>query len=158
MDYIIIELVSEYLLEKNNIVLLTNLYEVSFEIKMFLFSHHIYKKKKAAFLLNKTIKSLELDIASIQLFYQEKRIFKYILNAFYSSSNTNYLYIDQSINTYNLHVFNHKTDYLNPFRRLKLFKRNEFKQRMQNNIILNLALMHADLSYSHAKANIMSEY
>ena len=158
MESIIIELVCEYLLEQNNIVLLTNLCEVSYETKMYLFLHNIYKKKKSAYLLQKVVKSLGLNSPDMQQFSQDKTSFKYILNAFYCASNTNYDYVDSSIKTYKHSVFDYRTDRLNPFRRLKLFKLKEFRRRMENNMTLNMALMHADMPYYFAKANEISEY
>lgn len=158
MKSIIFELVSEYLLEQNNIVLLTILYEVSLEIKMYLFLHNIYKKKKPAYLLNIVVKSLEIYSSDIQEIIDDKRTFKYILNAFYSATNNNYIYVDACIKTYKLSVFDYRVDLLNPFRYLKLFKLNEFKTRMQNNLIFNMALMHADMPYSNAKSRELSEY
>ena len=158
MESIIIELVCEYLLEQNNIVLLTNLCEVSYETKMYLFLHNIYKKKKSAYLLQKVVKSLELDSYDMQEIIDSKRTFNYILNAFYSATNNNYCYVDVSIKTYKHSVFDYRTDRLNPFRRLKLFKLKEFRRRMENNMTLNMALMHADMPYSNAKARELSEY
>jgi hypothetical protein len=166
MESIILQLLSEYLLEQNNIVLLTNLCEVSYETKMYLFLHNIYKKKKSAYLLQKVVKSLELSRTVIQETntsviletFEDKRTFKYILNAFYNASNTNYDYVDVSIKTYKHSVFDYREDRLNPFRRLKLYKKQEFKKRMQNNMTLNLALMHAEMPYYFAKANEISEY
>jgi len=158
MDSIILELLCEYSLQQNNIVLLTNLCEVSLETNLFLSSHNIYKKKKSAYLLQKVVKSLELDYLDVQEIIDSKRTFNYILNAFYSASNNNYDYIDASIKTYKRSVFDYKVDRLNPFRRLKLFKKKEFTTRMQNNITLNIALMHADMPYYFAKANELSEY
>ena len=158
MESIIIELVCEYLLQQNNIVLLTNLCEVSYETKMYLFLHNIYKKKKSAYLLQKVVKSLELDSADMQEIIEDKRTFNYILNAFYCASNNNYCYVDASIKTYKRSVFDYRTDRLNPFRRLKLFKLKEFRRRMENNMTLNMALMHADMPYYFAKARELSEY
>ena len=158
MESIIIELVCEYLLQQNNIVLLTNLCEVSYETKMYLFLHNIYKKKKSAYLLQKVVKSLGLNSPDMQQFSQDKTSFKYILNAFYCASNTNYDYVDSSIKTYKHSVFDYRTDRLNPFRRLKLFKLKEFRRRMENNMTLNMALMHADMPYYFAKARELSEY
>lgn len=158
MESIIIELVCEYLLEQNNIVLLTNLCEVSYETKMYLFLHNIYKKKKSAYLLQKVVKSLELDSYDMQEIIDSKRTFNYILNAFYSATNNNYCYVDVSIKTYKHSVFDYRTDRLNPFRRLKLFKMKEFRTRMENNMTLNMALMHADMPYSNAMARELSEY
>ena len=157
MESIIIELVCEYLLEQNNIVLLTNLCEVSYETKMYLFLHNIYKKKKSAYLLQKVVKSLGLNSPDMQQISQDKTTFKYILNAFYCASNTNYDYVDSSIKTYKHSVFDYRTDRLNPFRRLKLFKLKEFRRRMENNMTLNMALMHADMPYYFAKARELSE-
>ena len=158
MESIIIELVCEYLLQQNNIVLLTNLCEVSYETKMYLFLHNIYKKKKSAYLLQKVVKSLELDSADMQEIIEGKRTFNYILNAFYCASNNNYCYVDSSIKIYKRSVFDYRTDRLNPFRRLKLFKLKEFRRRMENNMTLNMALMHADMPYYFAKARELSEY
>ena len=158
MESIIIELVCEYLLQQNNIVLLTNLCEVSYETKMYLFLHNIYKKKKSAYLLQKVVKSLELDSADMQEIIDSKRTFNYILNAFYCATNNNYCYVDASIKTYKHSVFDYRTDRLNPFRRLKLFKLKEFRRRMENNMTLNMALMHADMPYYFAKARELSEY
>lgn len=158
MESIILQLLSEYLLEQNNMVLLTNLCEVSYETKIYLFLHNIYKKKKSAYLLQKVVKSLELDYLDVQEIIDSKRTFNYILNAFYSASNNNYYYVDASIKTYKHSVFDYKVDRLNPFRRLKLFKMQEFRRRMQNNMTLNMALMHADMPYSNAKARELSEY
>lgn len=158
MDTIIIELLCEYTLQQNNIVLLTNLCQVSLETNLFLSSHNIYKKKKSAYLLQKVVKSLELDSIDMQQIIEGKRTFNYILNAFYSASNNNYDYIDASIKTYKRSVFDYKIDRLNPFRRLKLFKMREFRRRMENNMTLNMALMHADMPYYFAKANELSEY
>lgn len=158
MESIIIELVCEYLLQQNNIVLLINLCEVSYETKMYLFLHNIYKKKKSAYLLQKVVKSLGLNSPDMQQFSQDKTSFKYILNAFYCASNTNYDYVDSSIKTYKHSVFDYRTDRLNPFRRLKLFKLKEFRRRMENNMTLNMALMHADMPYYFAKARELSEY
>ena len=158
MESIILQLLSEYLLEQNNMVLLTNLCEVSYETKMYLFLHNIYKKKKSAYLLQKVVKSLGLNSPDMQQFSQDKTSFKYILNAFYCASNTNYDYVDSSIKTYKHSVFDYRTDRLNPFRRLKLFKLKEFRRRMENNMTLNMALMHADMPYYFAKARELSEY
>lgn len=158
MESIILQLLSEYLLEQNNIVLLTNLCEVSYETKMYLFLHNIYKKKKAGYLLQKVVKSLELDYLDIEQIIDSKRTFNYILNAFYSATNNNYCYVDSSIKTYKRSVFDYREDRLNPFRRLKLFKMKEFRTCMENNMTLNLALMHADMPYSNAKARELSEY
>ena len=158
MESIIIELVCEYLLEQNNIVLLINLCEVSYETKMYLFLHNIYKKKKSAYLLQKVVKSLELESPDMQEIIDSKRTFNYILNAFYSATNNNYCYVDASIKTYKRSVFDYREDRLNPFRRLKLFKMREFRKRMENNMTLNMALMHADMPYYFAKANEISEY
>ena len=158
MESIILQLLSEYLLEQNNMVLLTNLCEVSYETKMYLFLHNIYKKKKSAYLLQKVVKSLELDSADMQEIIDSKRTFNYILNAFYCASNNNYCYVDASIKTYKRSVFDYREDRLNPFRRLKLFKMREFRTRMENNMTLNMALMHADMPYYFAKARELSEY
>lgn len=158
MESIILQLLSEYLLQQNNMVLLTNLCEVSYETKMYLFLHNIYKKKKSAYFLQKVVKSLDLDFPDIQEIIDSKRTFNYILNAFYSATNNNYCYVDASIKTYKRSVFDYREDRLNPFRRLKLFKMREFRKRMENNMTLNMALMHADMPYYFAKANEISEY
>ena len=127
MESIVLRLLSEYLLEQNIMVLLTNLCELSYETKMYLFLHHIYKKKKAAYLLHKVVKSLELDSFDIQEIIERKKTFNYILNAFYTASNTNYIYVDSCIKSYKHSVFDYKVDRLNPFCRLKLFKMQDLK-------------------------------
>ena len=96
--------------------------------------------------------------ADMQEIIDSKRTFNYILNAFYCATNNNYCYVDASIKTYKHSVFDYRTDRLNPFRRLKLFKLKEFRRRMENNMTLNMALMHADMPYYFAKARELSEY
>ncbi len=108
--------------------------------------------------MQKVVKSLELDSYDMQEIIDSKRTFNYILNAFYSATNNNYCYVDVSIKTYKHSVFDYRTDRLNPFRRLKLFKMKEFRTRMENNMTLNMALMHADMPYSNAMARELSEY
>lgn len=158
MKYIIFELVIEYLLQKNDLFLLKNFNEVNLETHTILSMHNSYKKRKSAYLLNKVIRSLEIENCDIDEMINDKRTFNYILNTFYSASNTNYEYIDLSIRPYKSMILNYKTDRLNPFRKLKLFKVKEFKIRMERNIMLNMALSHADFPYSHMKARELSEF
>ena len=155
LNNIIFEIFLYYLLQNNSFNILNNLKLTCNTYNDIIKNDIYYIRKKSAYLLNKVlIKELDSNFYNIYDFLDQYYDYKYILNSIFN------IYTEGDF-TYNHFINNcskYKQDKLNPFKRLPLFKKNEIINRMNNSIVLNMALDHAEKKYSFDIAREIDEY
>lgn len=154
MDNLIFETFIYYVLQENNFKILNNLRLTCSEYNDNIKNDIYYQRKKNAYLLHNTINKIDMDYNNIWDFVKDKHDFKYMLNNIYNI----YTGTDFTYTNYKQSVYSYKYDKLNPLKRLPIFKKNQIKQKMKSNIMLNMALDHAEKQFSFNIAREIDDY
>ena len=154
MDNLIFETFIYYVLQENNFKILNNLRLTCSEYNDNIKNDIYYQRKKNAYLLHNTINKIDMDYNNIWDFVKDKHDFKYMLNNIYNI----YTGTDFTYTNYKQSVYSYKYDNLNPLKRLPIFKKNQIKQKMKSNIMLNMALDHAEKQFSFNIAREIDDY
>ena len=155
LNNIIFEIFVYYLLQNNSFIILNKMNLTCKTYNNIIKNDIYYNRKKSAYLLNEIlINKLNSIFYNIYDFLDKHYDYKYILNSIFNI----YIYDDLSYNNYIKNLLQYKNDKLNPFNRLPLFKKTEIKNRMNESIILNMALDHAEKNYSFNIAKEIDEY
>lgn len=155
-DNIIFEIFIYYFLQENNFKILNNLKLICTKYNDNIKNDIYYQRKKSAYLLHNTIKKMDIDYNDISnfIYNMDKYDFKYIINNIYNI----YSNADITYNNYKRTIYLYKYDNLNPLKRLPIFKKNEIKEKMKSNIMLNMALDHAEKQFSFNVAREIDDY
>ena len=154
MDNLIFETFIYYVLQENNFKILNNLRLTCSEYNNNIKNDIYYQRKKNAYLLHNTINKIDMDYNNIWDFINDKHDFKYMLNNIYNI----YTSTDFTYTNYKQTIYSYKYDKLDPLKRLSIFKINQIKQKMKSNIMLNMALDHAQKQFSFNIAREIDDY
>lgn len=154
MDNLIFETFIYYVLQENNFKILNNLKLTCSKFNNNIKEDSYFKRKKNAYLLHNSIKKIDMDYNDIYHFVKDKHDFKYLLNNIYNI----YTSTDLTYNNYKQSISFYKYDNLNPLKRLSIFKKNQIKEKMKTNIMLNMALDHAEKEFSFNLAREIDDY
>lgn len=153
-DNIIFETFIYYVLQENNFKILNTCKLLCNEYNNVIKNDVYFQRKKNAYLLNNVLSKFDMDFNSIFDFISCNHDFKYMLNNIYNIYTCN----DFTYNNYKQSLYFYKYDILDPLKRLPIFKKNQIKQRMEESIVLKLALDHADKNYSFNLSREIDDY
>lgn len=158
LDNLIFETFIYYVLHKNNLKILSNLKLTCNQYNNNIKNDIYYQRKKNAYLLNNVLNKIDMDYNDIWDFIKDKHDLKYMLNNIYNI----YTCTDFTYNNYKQNVYSNKLYYnydkLDPLKRLPIFKKNQIKQKMKSNIMLNMALDHGEKQFSFNLAREIDDY
>ena len=154
LDNLIFETFIYYVLQENSFNILNNLRLTCNKCNNSIKNDIYFKRKKNAYLLNNVLSKIDMNYNDIYDVINFKQDFKYILYNIYNIySGTDFTY-----NKYKQSIYSYKYDKLDPLQRLPIFKKNEIKQKMKSNIMLNMALDHGEKEFSFNVAREIDDY
>ena len=154
MNYLILEILTDNLLNKKQFKILESLKHTNKNTKNIINKNNLYLRIRSAELLKKVILNLNTNI---EHFWETKYQFNLMLSNIFNIESFMY---DRTYSNYKINIADYSKDKLNPFKNLRIFKYKEFKNEIKNSnsILLKLALDHAENPYSIAKAREINNY
>jgi hypothetical protein len=131
------------------------------EFKNIIDHNALFQRKKSAYMLKSCfqIMSQGINVSDIEYIIEYKLDYKYMLNCIYNiGSNGKYMLSENKLNYYKKGFLDYSNDKFNPFRRLRIFKYFEFKERTRASIMLSLALGHAEKPCYFKKTKAIDDY
>lgn len=158
-----VQQLGSFVLENYYELIVANLRVVSKSISCIIDANDLFKRKKSAELLDKTLNSLIYSLAeprylccfySISESIETKEDFKYVLNCIYNIATG----CDTTYDHYKRNCTYFYQDKLNPLRHCKLYKYQNYKRQIEASPMLSMALDHADKHYSIAIAREIDDF
>jgi hypothetical protein len=153
---------SSFVLENYYELIVANLRLVSKNILSVIDFNDLFKRKKSAELLDKTLNYLTYSFADAvgSSFYpigesiETKEDFKYVLNSIYNIATG----CDRTYDHYKRNCTYFYQDKLNPLRHCKLYMYQQYKSQIKASTMLSMALDHAEKHYSIAIAREIDDF
>lgn len=153
--YLIFDLLSFSLILKNDFLELSKYRLICKDTNNNIKNNDLYKRKKSARLLKKTLMQLFLNIDLFSEIIKEKKDYKSALYSIYNVGVEN----DDSFHCFQKNVVDYNKDKFNPFKHLRLFKYLEFNKKIQNGSLnLKMALDHAEKTFSVLRIITINDY
>ena len=157
MDYLIIDVFAQYLIDSSLMGCVTKFREVRQECSAVIDANRLFQRKKSAFMLKKAIINGDitcLDIGDLKGGKDDLFMYKYMLNLIYDMGTC----YDFSYYLYRRKCCEYRQDKLSPFRLLRLRDYRSIKKMIDGSIMLSMALDHAEHSYSINKMRAIADY